>query len=148
MSSRQYARQYADRVAAGLATIEQVDPERRTESGMVGHWSLKDVVGHLAYWDGVHAEELESEFRGDPIIEDGRDDDVINAEQFANRESWSWDHVMDEAIANRDRLIELLSRPSRYDQSGSGEHWDEHRRQIEEWLKRNQPIAAADLPNG
>jgi uncharacterized damage-inducible protein DinB len=148
VSSEQNAQQYANRVAAGLSSIAQVPQERRTEPGMVGHWSLKDVLGHLAYWDGVHVDELVSEFRGDPIVEDNREDDVINAEQFAIRQTWSWDKVMDEAIANRDRLIDLLKRPSRYDQSGSGEHWDEHRREIEAWLMRNQPIATADRPNG
>lgn len=146
MSNETHAQQYADRVAAGLSTIEQVDPERRNEPGMVGNWSLKDVLGHLAYWDGVHADELETEFAGETIVEDSREDDVINAEQSALRADRSWDQVMDEAITNRDRLIELLKRPSRYDQSGSGEHWVEHRQEIEAWLKRHQPIADADRP--
>jgi hypothetical protein len=102
----------------------------------------------LAYWDGVHAVELESEFRGDPIRDDNREDDVINAEQFAILADWAWDQVMDAAINNRNRMIDLSQRPSRYDQCGSGEHRAEHRQSFEAWLKRDQPFPTADCPNG
>ena len=139
MDPNAIAEQYASRVAAALATVEQVSSELRETTGVTERWSVKDLLGHCAYWDSVHVAEMEAEFAGEPILEDGRDDDVINAEQFAIRANWSWQQIMDEVIANRDRLAQLLKRPSRYDQSGSGEHWIEHRQQIEDWLARSQP---------
>jgi hypothetical protein len=116
-----------------------VPVERREEKGVTEQWSLKDLMGHLAYWDGVNAAEMETEFAGGTILEDDRDEDVINAEQFALRSDWTWEQVMNEVRTNRDRRAELLKRPSRYDQTGSGEHWDEHRAQIERWLAGSPP---------
>jgi hypothetical protein len=130
--------QYAKRVSAAIDAAERVPPKLRESKGVTENWSVKDLLGHCAYWDGVHAAEMETEFAGGTILEDDREDDVINAEQFEIRANWSWDKIMDEVTTNRDRLVELLKRPSRYDQSGSGEHWIEHRQQIEDWLARNQ----------
>lgn len=143
MDPAEIAEQYAGRVAAALAITEQVLPDLRHQKGVTEQWSVKDLLGHCAYWDSVHVAELEAEFAGEPTVEDDREDDVINAEQFAIRANWSWEQVMDEVTSNRDRLTELLKRPSRYDQSGTGEHWDEHRKQIEEWIARSQPIQSA-----
>ena len=135
--------QYAGRVAAALAITERISPNVRDKKGVTEQWSIKDLLGHCAYWDGVHVAELEAEFAGEPIIEDGREDDVVNAEQFTIRANWSWQQIMDEVNANRNRLVELLKRPSRYDQSETGEHWVEHRQQIEDWLGRDQQNEAA-----
>jgi uncharacterized damage-inducible protein DinB len=114
---------YAQRVDRALSVVESVPRERREEKGVTGQWSVKDLLAHLAYWDGVNAAQLEAEFAGGTILDDDRESDVINAEQFALRADWSWDKVMDDVRTNRDRRAELLKRPSRSDMSRSGEHW-------------------------
>lgn len=143
MEPNAIAEQYAGRVAAALAVTERISPDLRETKGATEQWSVKDLLGHCAYWDGVHVAQLEAEFAGEPIPEDDREDDVINAEQFANRADWSWKQVMDEVTMNRDRLTELLRQPSRYDQSDSGGHWDEHRQQIQDWVTRHRADQSA-----
>jgi hypothetical protein len=139
MQPNEIAAQYANRVASALTFVERVPPDLRDKKGVTEQWSVKDLLGHCAYWDGVHVAEMETEFAGGTIVEDDREDDVINAEQFKVRANLSWDQIMDEVTTNRDKLVELLKRPSRYDQSGSGEHWIEHGQQIKDWLASNQP---------
>jgi hypothetical protein len=138
MDPNSISEQYATRVSAAIATASQVPPHLRDKQGVTEQWSVRDLLGHCAYWDGVHIAELEAEFAGEPIVEDDREDDVINAEQFAIRATWSWEQIMDEVISNRDKLSELLKRPSRYDQSETGEHWVEHHQQIADWLGQNE----------
>lgn len=138
MNADAISEQYAARVAAALATVEQVPPDLRDKQGVTEQWSVKDLLGHCAYWDSVHIAELEAEFSGRSIVEDDREDDVVNAEQFAIRAGWSWDRIMDEVNTICDRLAELLKRPSRTDQSETGAHWVEHHEQIMNWLAQHR----------
>ena len=134
--------QYARKVQQTLDVVSTFPADRRDEPGVCGIWSLKDLMGHLAYWDGVNRYEMETEQASGTIISDDRDEDVINAEQAAIRKDWSWDRVMAEVIEHRDARIELEKLPSIYDHSGAGEHWDEHRAQIEAWIAANVEGAA------
>ena len=129
--------QYAARVQQVLDLVEQVPPDRREERGVVGVWSLKDVMGHLAYWDYVTRAELEAEQAGIEPESDDRDEDTVNAEQARTRKDWTWDQVMAEVIENRDARIALHKQPTRIDMSDVGGHWLEHREQIEAWIAAN-----------
>ena len=136
MDADTIADRYVKRANAALDVAARVPVDRRSQPGVIDQQSVKDLIGHCAYWDGVHVIELETEFAGGTILEDGREEDVVNSEQFQIRADWTWDQAIDEATQNRDRLDQLLRRPSQHDQSGSGEHWEEHRSQIEAWLER------------
>lgn len=144
MASNALSEQYAERSGAGLASAMRVPPDRREEPGVCGEWSLKDLLGHLAYWDSVRVGKLEAEAAGGTILTDERDDDTINAEQAGIRADWSWDDVLNEVTSTRERLIALLKQPSKLDNSDVGSHWLGHREQIEAWLARNQPSARED----
>ena len=137
MEPHAISQKYATAVERTLESAMKVPADRRDEPGVCGDWSLKDLMGHLTYWDSVNRYEMETEQAGGTIISDDRDDDTINAEQAEARKDWSWDQIMAEVIDNRDARVELHKRPSRYDQSGAGEHWDEHRAQIDAWLAAN-----------
>ncbi|MGH9174345.1 MAG: DinB family protein, partial [Vicinamibacterales bacterium] len=45
-----------ERVETSWATlieaIEGIPDARLTAAGAIGTWSVKDVLGHVAYWDG------------------------------------------------------------------------------------------------
>ena len=128
---------YARAVERTLESAMKVPADRRDEPGVCGEWSLKDLLGHLAYWDSVNRYEMETEFAGATIISDDRDDDIVNAEQAETRKDWTWEQVMAEVIDNRDARIELHKRQSKYDRSSAGDHWDEHRAQIDAWIAAN-----------
>ena len=138
MSEQRGSVPYEASYQAALDVVDRFPIERREEPGVVGEWSLKDAMGHLAFWDGIEADEIASRKAGtDFSFED--DADSANAREAARRADWSWDEVMTEVAANRERLIPLLVDPG--PKAGAypiHEHWDEHRVQIEAWLAANQ----------
>jgi hypothetical protein len=139
MEAEAISGQFSERVKRALDVVDTVPVERREEMGVTEQWSVKDLLGHLAYWDGVNAAQLETGLAGGTILEDDREEDVINAEQFEARADWSWERIMDEVRRNIERRAELLKRPTRSDQSDSGRHWVEHGQQIERWLAGSPP---------
>ena len=127
---------------ATLDVVDEVPVDRRSEPGVCGVWSLKDLMGHLAFWDGIEADEVSARKAGTPFKYDDSDDSA-NGRDSARRAEWTWDEVMTEVAANRERLVPLLVDPGG-DPEGDPihEHWDEHRAQIEAWLAANAPIGA------
>ena len=127
--------------ASYQATLDLVDEfpiERREVPGVCGVWSLKDLMGHLAFWDGVEADEMTARKAGADFSFDDSDDSA-NAREAALRADWTWDEVMTEVAANRERLIPLLVDPgTKPGGEPIHEHWDEHRLQTEAWLAANQ----------
>jgi DinB family protein/mycothiol maleylpyruvate isomerase-like protein len=122
-----------------LDAIAHVSAGQRATPGVCGDWSLKDLLGHLAFWDGDLAAELEAKQQGITLpTSSERDWQVINTEQAANRAGWDWDEVMREVRENHDRLVPLLNDPGENpNDEPIHEHWDEHHAQIESWLARN-----------
>ena len=141
MNESNVSKQYADRVAPVLAAAMNIPADRREEPGVCGEWSIKDLLGHLAYWDEVRIARLEADAAGLDFQEDEREEDVINAEQAQARAGRSWDEILDEVTSTRDRLIELLANPTERDMSRSGEHWLKHKPDIDAWLERNHPTS-------
>ena len=129
--------QYEASYRAVLDLVDRFPADRRTEPGVCGEWSLKDLLGHLAFWDADHADGIEAIASGSQLPSaDNRDWQTINVEQAALRSNWPWDQVIAELRANHDRLAPLLDDPgeSDLDEDPIHEHWDEHRAQIEAWL--------------
>jgi hypothetical protein len=65
-----------------LAGIDAVDPELETTPGIVGDWSARDLVAHVAWWcdHGADALELAASGRGDEFTYDGNQTDAMNAD--------------------------------------------------------------------
>jgi hypothetical protein len=119
-----------------LRAAGNVPPIDRETPGVCGEWSLKDLLGHLAFWDADLADELEAKRNGAPLPTLTEPDwQTINVEQAALRADWSWEQVMTEVQRNHERLVPLLEDPGEgTDDDPIHEHWDEHRAQIEAWL--------------
>ncbi|MDQ2684013.1 MAG: ClbS/DfsB family four-helix bundle protein, partial [Chloroflexota bacterium] len=153
MTPAQISAKYARAVEQGLELFARIPEDRRLEGGVCGWWSAKDLLGHLAYWDGVRLGKIEAEMAGAPIpvveLESTSKDPYhrINAEQADIRANWTWEQVMEEATGHRDRLIEALNFQSAYDQSAAGNHWDVHRADLERWLGENG-IGTVDANRG
>ena len=47
------------------AVIAEVPKDRMTEPGAAGHWSVKDVIAHLAYHERWYADRLHEQLRGE-----------------------------------------------------------------------------------
>lgn len=135
MVSRISADPYSTSVGATLESVGKVSEADCHQAGVCGHWSIKDILANLAFWDGKHADRLEARRNGKTLPSDDRDGDVINEEQRKIRSGWSFNDVMNEVNANRNRLEMLLVDPGEApDEYHIHEHWDEHHGQIREWI--------------
>jgi DinB superfamily len=98
---------------------------------VIGEWTIKDAVGHMAYWEQVihdHVRESYAEGRPRPMRED-ETDDVINLREAARRKHWSWARVRAEFENTRRGLIERVEGLSELDLSFQVPNpwWNEHR---------------------
>lgn len=64
-----------------LAAVGNVAPELGTTPGIVGDWSARDIVAHVAWWcdHGADALELAAAGRGDSFQYDNDQTDAMNA---------------------------------------------------------------------
>ena len=52
---------------AGLIdVIEGIPAEQMSEPGVSGDWSIKDLLGHIAYWEGRAIAVVERRLTGEP----------------------------------------------------------------------------------
>lgn len=103
-----------------------------------GAWSIREVLAHLTFWDQFYIPILEAAHAGQPYDLNEGDVDAHNAEAVASRAGLAWDHLLQEVTATRDRRIRLHLMPCEIDFSDAGDHWDEHREEIERWLAQWQ----------
>ncbi len=106
----------AERAIYGL-----LDPDVRDAPRTIGDWSAKDVLAHLASWREVETERLRTGWRdrqaaGTPGSssenEAGETEDDVNARVQAERSSWSWERVAQNAEASIDALEEAIGATS------------------------------------
>lgn len=139
--------------------IEEVGSERTGLSGVEGHWSVKDILSHVAYWRRRGIERLEKGL-ADPgwrQQDDERSDDEINDEAYRADAEKTPEQVLAEWDATYRRLLAAIEAlpgdlvrwhpsPSGDDAtwtlpyplwqqiSGGLEHLQEHRDAIRTWL--------------
>jgi hypothetical protein len=65
---------------AFLAALENVEPELLTAPGLIGEWSARDLIIHMAYWSqhGADALALATAGRGDEFDYDRSQTDAMN----------------------------------------------------------------------
>lgn len=92
-----------------LALVRGLSPEQREQPNVVGHWSVRDVVGHLASWEHrllnwvqmVRNRELEK-------IEwpaSDADDDQWNYQQYLRKRAWTWIETIRELALLREEVL-------------------------------------------
>ena len=110
------------------------------EPGVCGSWSLKELMGHLAFWDSRVADRLEARKAGRTWQRDSRSYDVINAEAAAARSTCTWDEIQAELAETHARLLPLLSDPGEEGDYRIYMHWREHGAQIEAWAAAHSHV--------
>jgi len=79
------------------------------EIGVVGQWSIADIVGHVAAWEQQVVQYLERWRRGEPPLEPTWSSaDEYNAREAAMRQSWTLAQIREDAAETRRRLQALL----------------------------------------
>lgn len=93
-----------------LNLILDLSAEQLTTIPIIEEWTIKDIVGHISYWEQVihdHVRESYTEGRPRPMSND-ESDDAINARESAKRRNWSWQRVRAEFENTRRALIERI----------------------------------------
>lgn len=93
-------------------TISSLSDADLSRPGTAGIWSGKDVISHLADWEGAYAEVLKARNEGKPARwptqEEGVTLDAWNEAQVVARADWSVGEVMEYLEQTHDDLMELL----------------------------------------
>jgi hypothetical protein len=128
-----------------LLALEAVDPARRTEPGVCGYWSVKDIMAHISLWENEIHEHIQRWQLGLPKSD--LDVDQMNAAIVAEN------HVRPYALvrvnmhrAHHDAMAAIRAIEGDLDDDirdriacETWDHYPEHTEQILTWLKRNQP---------
>ena len=100
-----------------LDAVAGLSEEQMTTVPVVGEWTIKDVVGHIAYWEGVildHVRESYAEGRPRPMRDD-ENDDIVNPREAAKRKHRPWARVQTEFMNVRAALIDKIESLSEND---------------------------------
>lgn len=125
------------------AAIDGIPDDRMDDSGVSGEWSLKNLFGHLAFWDENAVRQIPRVLAGQPRAES--DFQALNDADHAARRGRTLPEersAMEQAHAE---LVEQLETIAGADGTAldaairvdTYEHYDEHRRDIEAWRRRN-----------
>jgi len=92
-----------------LASVDLIPPAERTSRPVCGHWTLKDLVGHLADWEQVGVEGLRHMTAGrSPDLAPIPDIEAWNREHAATREGQPWETCWEDLQGTRDQLLDVL----------------------------------------
>jgi hypothetical protein len=128
-----------DRGWANLtAAIDGLSTDRWGEPGVTGEWSVKDVLGHVAFWDRYSAEAVRRTTAGDPLPT-GHDWQAMNDADYVAKVDWSVAAIQTElAEAHADILAAYRAFPDLTEDLAKEdwEHYDEHAAEIRAWRER------------
>ncbi len=95
-----------------LAAIGGLDEAALDRQGVVGDWSIKNVLAHIAAWEAWVVEALPARMTTGATPEDFRqraeDEDRFNAEEVAEREELTPDEQLMELERTRAELLAYL----------------------------------------
>jgi len=123
------------------ATVERVPAGDRTREGVVGDWSVQDVVWHCARWSDYCGEHLDLMRTGpwsDPFaVESDEYWDRMNQDIADASKAMAWDDVVAGAEAGRERVRTAIAAFDEVDQVAETwfaeetfTHYDEHAEHI------------------
>jgi hypothetical protein len=123
-----------------LAAIDGLNETQMSEPGVTGEWSVKDLLGHVAYWEGRAIGIVERRLNGEPDPAGGSDFEIVNQQVHAERADWSVAQMMDEFHGTHERFMAALRQ---YPQIALDDidgntfgHFDEHTAEIRAWRER------------
>ena len=146
----------SDEIAVALDRLERswtawqdvlagIPEERLSEAGAAGEWSVKDLMGHLAFWDEQALLAAERHLAGQPPVQ-VPDWQGMNERQAAERSGRSAAEIRAEMEHAHDLIVALLRSRPPLDPAAVGlcgcleedtyQHYDEHAADIRAWRAR------------
>jgi hypothetical protein len=125
-----------------LASLDDIPDERLEEPGAVGEWSLKNLFGHIGYWDDLALRNADAALAGQSASFD--DWEELNEADHAARRGRT---LPEERAAMHQAHAALLERlegiagieAAMIDEAIKGasyEHYDEHTIDVRDWRDR------------
>jgi uncharacterized protein (TIGR03083 family) len=139
------------------AMLAGLSPAQMTTPGVMGEWSVKDILGHLAMWESRLVTTLYAIERGatPKMFHTQAEVDKANAESYAEQRDRPLDRVLSDFHAVHAQLLKRLETvtdrdltdPQRFKwmegelleklvASDTFDHYAEHRPMIEAWRSR------------
>ena len=126
------------------AELDRIPRDRMVEPGAVGIWSVKDLLGHIAFWDEQAVVDGPLRLRGEADL--SLDFDAINGREAARRADRSLDEQEPEMRQAHETLVAFLGGKSTTEREALGlcgclqghthEHYDEHAADLRAWRAR------------
>jgi hypothetical protein len=135
------------------SVVESVPESELTAAGVVEDWSIKDIMGHVAFWDERAAITLRAVTAGKPQdIPKGEGDNWVdewNKREYLARKDKSFKDIRGEWITSHENARNALSETTDdslatkygqgkvidYFEGDTYTHYDEHADQIKAWLR-------------
>jgi hypothetical protein len=127
-----------------LAAFDGVPEERLAEPGVSGDWSVKDLIGHVAYWDDDALADVERIMMGRGQAAGTVDE--RNAAAAAANAGRSLDDLRAEMTLTHETLVGVLRgldpddpralRICREIAEDTWEHYDDHAAEVRAWRQR------------
>jgi len=139
-----------------LAAAALIPPQARASRPVCGHWTLKDVLAHVADWEWLGVEGLRHMAAGrPPQVEHVEDIDAWNQAHYEARRDQPWEDVWSDLHAAREALVGLVEGMGRTDLSrafafpwggeGAAYQWASifaaHDREHAEGLRGTRPVS-------
>ncbi len=126
---------------AFLASFDGVDPSALEEPAVIGEWSVKQVIGHVAFCDGLEAVDGRGRAEGVvPVDHDWRAENDLHGPRIA---AMPLDDVLADLHARHDAVLLELRALSPDDprapelvaafRANTIDHYDEHAAEIRAW---------------
>jgi DinB superfamily len=115
--------------------LSEIPDDRMEDSGVNGDWSLKLMLGHIAYWERNAARVIRLMADGQPLPP--IDFNVINKEVAESDKQRSYREIRQEFEEAHETLLAVIDETGAVDSRRlSGDtwgHYPEHIKQIEKW---------------
>ena len=127
-----------------LMALEGVDPARRTEPGVCGYWSVKDIMAHISLWENeIHEHIQRWRLR---LPKSDLDIDQMNAAIVAENRERPYALVrVNMHRAHHDAMAAILAIERELDDDireriacETWDHYPEHTEQIRTWLNASK----------
>ena len=125
-----------------FATLDDIPEEWQSEPGVIGEWSLKDLFGHLAFWDDHATEEIERALAGlsrlDNAWQQMNETDHVARQDRTLPEQRSAMHQAHAALVERLESVAGIE-AARIDEAirvDTYEHYLDHSKDIQSWRQR------------
>lgn len=128
--------------SALMDTLDGIPDGRLDDPGAVGEWSLKDVLGHIAFWDEVAVQAAERALASLPNDQD--DYQAMNDADYLRRRDRSLPEQRSAMHQAHAALVDYLDDIAGLDataldaaiKGAAYEHYDEHVVDIRAWRQR------------